>query len=284
LRLLEEHADGVEVTVESAAPSMRVQQRLASGITIRQDFRTSVRFPIFGTGYEEWPYATEDGTLFLVMFRGRVFGLTCRHVLGSFDWQQLRVTEAKYGRMFAPIRGLVYPSAPTGAAIDTDILDIAVVEFAPEIGPNFFPDPPYILDSNTCGSASDGDVLYVHGTLKEKSDLSAMPISPQFCFLEFADQGAASADPILRRAFAGFDHPEFSEITGLSGSPAFDATSNKLVGMVVRGTLDGQTCTVWYVDMFDILKFVTAVAEGRDTTDYTKIVTRLARKVLVDKA
>jgi hypothetical protein len=153
---------------------MRVQQRLASGITIRQDFRTSVRFPIFETGYEEWPYATEGGTLFLVTFRGRVFGLTCRHVLGSFDWQQLRVTEAKYGRMFAPIRGLVYPSAPTGAAIDTDILDIAVVEFAPEIGPNFFPDPPYILDSNTCGSAGDGDVLYAHGALKDKSDLSAM--------------------------------------------------------------------------------------------------------------
>jgi hypothetical protein len=54
--------------------------------------------------------------------------------------------------------------------------------------------------------------------------------------------------------------------------------------MVVRGALDGQACTVWYIDMFDILKFVTAVAEGRDTADYTKIVTRLTRKVSVDKA
>lgn len=263
---------------------MKVQQRLASGLTISQDFRTSVRFPVFETGYEGWPYATEGGTLFLVTLRGRAFGLTCRHVFGSFDWQQLRVTEAKYGQMFAPIRGLVYPSEPRCEAVDTDILDIAVIEFAPEVSPTFFPDPPYILEANTCGSANVGDVLWVHGTLKEKSDLSKVPISPQFCFLEFADQDAASADPILRRAFAGFNHPEFSEITGLSGSPVFDATSNKLVGMVVRGALDGQACTVWYIDMFDILTFVTAVAEGRDSADYTKVVTRLTRKVLVDKA
>ena len=71
---------------------MKVQQRLASGTIIAQDFRTSVRFPIFETGYEEWPYATNGGTLFLVTFRGRVVGLTCRHVLHGFDWRQLRIT------------------------------------------------------------------------------------------------------------------------------------------------------------------------------------------------
>ena len=37
----------------SEAPSMKVQQRLASGTIITQDFRTSVRFPIFETGYAE---------------------------------------------------------------------------------------------------------------------------------------------------------------------------------------------------------------------------------------
>jgi hypothetical protein len=35
--------------------------------------------------------------------------------------------------------------------------------------------------------------------------------------------------------------------------------------------------------MFDILKFVTAIAEGRDNTDYTKVVTRLTRKVITDQ-
>jgi hypothetical protein len=262
---------------------MKVQQRLASGTIIAQDFRTSVRFPIFETGYKEWPYATNGGTLFLATFRGRVFGMTCRHVLDGFDWRQLRVTEAKFGKMFAPIRGLVYPSGPKGEAVDTDILDIALIEFAAEVGPDFFPDPPYVLDAGTCGSASDGDVLYVNGALKEKSDLSGMPISPVFCRLEFVDRGAASADPILRQAYAEFANPEFTEITGLSGSPVFDATSNKLVGMAVRGALTGKRCTLWYIDMFDILTFVTAVAEGREATDYTKVVTRLTRRVILDE-
>lgn len=259
---------------------MKVQQRLTSGTIIVQDFRTSVRFPIFETGYAEWPYATNGGTLFLATFRGRVFGLTCRHVLEGFDWQRLRVTEAKFGKMFAPIRGLVYPSAPKGEAVDTDILDIAVVEFAPAVTPTFFPDPPYVLDAGTCGTADIGDVLYVNGALKEKSDLTEMPISPMFCLLEFADMGAASADPILRKACAGFANPEFTEITGLSGSPVFDMASKKLVGMAARGTLAAKTCTLWYIDMFDILTLVTAVAEGREATDYTKVVTRLTRTVI----
>jgi len=259
---------------------MKVQQRLASGTIISQDFRTSVRFPVFETGEEEWPFATEGGTLFLVTLRGRVFGLTCRHVIGSFDWRQLRITEAKFGKMFAPIRSLVYPSDPRREAIDTDLLDIALIEFAPEIGPSFFPDPPYLLDEGTCGTASNGDVLYVSGALKEKSDLSGMPISPVFCRLEFVDRGAASTDPILRQAYAEFADPEFAEITGLSGSPVFDMTSNKLVGMAVRGALAGKTCTLWYIDMFDILTFITAVADGQQETDYTKVVVRLTRKVI----
>jgi len=262
---------------------MKVQQRLASGTIIAQDFRTSVRFPIFETGYEEWPYATNGGTLFLVTFRGRVVGLTCRHVLHGFDWRQLRITEAKFGKMFAPVRAMVYPSDPRGEAVDTDILDIALIEFAPEVGADFFPDPPYVLDKGTCGSGSNGDVLYVNGALKEKSDLSGLPISPVFCLLELADVGASSADPILRQAYAGFANPEFTEIAGLSGSPVFDATSNKLVGMAVRGALAGKACTLWYIDMFDVLTFVTAVAEGREVTDYTKVVTRLSRKVILDE-
>lgn len=102
----------------SEPPRMKVQPRLSSGTIISEDFRTSVRMPIFETGYDEWPYATEGGTLLLVNFRRRLFGLTCRHVIGSFDWRQLRVAHAKFGRMFAPIRGLVYPSSPRGDAVD----------------------------------------------------------------------------------------------------------------------------------------------------------------------
>jgi hypothetical protein len=126
-------------------------------------------------------------------------------------------------------------------------------------------------------------MLYVNGALKEKFDLSGMPISPVFCRLEFVDRGAASADPILRQAYAEFANPEFTEIIGLSGSPVFNASSNKLVGMAVRGALTGKRCTLWYIDMFDILTLVTAVAEAREATDYTKVVTRLTRRLILDE-
>jgi hypothetical protein len=184
--------------IMSEAPSMKVQQRLASGTIIVQDFRTSVRFPIFETSYAEWLYATNGGTLFLVAFCGQVFGLTCCHVLNGFEWPRLRITEAKFGKMFAPIQSLVYPSSPKGDAVDTDILDIAVVEFAPEVTPTFFPDPPYVLDAGTCGTANIGDVLYVNGALKEN------PISPR---CRSPRRSASSnlpiwARPLLIRAFA----------------------------------------------------------------------------------
>jgi hypothetical protein len=52
------------------ASRLKVQQRLASWTIIAQDFRTSVRFPIFETGYEEWPHATKVGHCFWSRFEG----------------------------------------------------------------------------------------------------------------------------------------------------------------------------------------------------------------------
>ena len=45
----------------------------------------------------------------------------------------------------------------------------------------------------------------------------------------------------------------------------------------------GEARTLWYIDLFDILTFVTAVSDGREATDYTKVVTRLTRKILLDE-
>jgi hypothetical protein len=81
----------------------------------------------------------------------------------------------------------------------------------------------------------------------------------------------------LREAYAEFASPEFTEVTGISGAPVFNATSTKLAGMVVRGALDGSKCTIWYVDIFDIMQFLTAVAEGRADTDYTKTILGVVR-------
>jgi hypothetical protein len=257
---------------------MKIIQQLSTGITVRQDFRESVRFVMFQTGVEGWEYATHGGTAFIVNFRGKPFGLTCRHVLQDFYWGQLAVTAAKFGRkgsQFAALKSLVYPSNPRGEAVGTDILDVAIVEFADDVGADFFTDAPYIIDANTWGTSNEGDALLVNGVLKEKSDLSEQPVvSPVFCLLEFHDCGATSADPLLREAYAEFHEPEFSSVTGISGSPVYNSTANKLCGMVIRGALTGRVCRLWYIDISDIMQTLIAIVEGRSETDYTKHLVR----------
>jgi hypothetical protein len=54
-----------------------------------------------------------------------------------------------------------------------------------------------------------------------------------------------------------------------------EASSESLKGSTKPGQL--------HIDMFDILTFVTAVAEGREATDYMKVATRLTRKVILDE-
>jgi len=73
-------------------PDARVEQTLASGTIIRQNFKTSTRFIFYDTGFEGWPHGTHGGTLFVVLYRGKPYGLTCRHVFGTYDWHQLLVT------------------------------------------------------------------------------------------------------------------------------------------------------------------------------------------------
>ncbi|MGA7452190.1 MAG: hypothetical protein WBW73_13195, partial [Rhodoplanes sp.] len=64
-------------------------QVLSSGLMIRQDFAEAVRPVFFQTESEEFLYATHGGTLFLVVFRGRVYGVTCAHVFGDFPHGRL---------------------------------------------------------------------------------------------------------------------------------------------------------------------------------------------------
>jgi hypothetical protein len=200
---------------------MRVDQTLTSGFTIRQDFRDSVRFVMFTTGTEGWEFASNVGTAFIANFDDKLFRITCRHVLGDFDWDQLMITEAKFGTKLAQLRAFFYPSDLRGDAVGTDIPDGVLFDFADSVDASFFTDPPYILDVNTAGTSKEGDALCVHGALKEKSQLIGSDMKVVFGSLEFLDRGATSNDPSLREAYAEYHEPEFSSVTGISGGPVF---------------------------------------------------------------
>lgn len=63
---------------------------------------------------------------------------------------------------------------------------------------------------------------------------------------------------------------EFTSVTGISGLPVFNKTANALCGMVIRGGMNGPACTIYYVDVFDIVRLLEAVSERAPSTYYTK--------------
>jgi hypothetical protein len=248
-------------------------QTLSSGLVVQQDFSESVRAVFFQTEFEDFLYATHGGTLFLVSFRGRVYALTCKHVFGDFPEGTLFITQEKQGikgSKPAPVAGAVFPSAPVGEAVGTDVTDICVIQFADDMAPDFFKGGPYIIDENTVGTSKAGHQLLVAGVLKDKTQIIPPDITMGFCLLELRDAGPYPSDPFLRHAEAQFSNPAFDNVTGISGAPVFDQTASVLCGMVVRGGMVGNHCSIKYIDIFDITKLLEGVSNQAERAFYTK--------------
>jgi len=259
---------------------MRVRQTLASGLVVNQDIADAVRPVFFQTDHEEHLYATHGGTLFLVQFLSRVYALTCNHVFKDFPTGRLFVVSEKHARkgsMPARIEGIRYASNLKDAAVDTDIGDVCLIEFSDENPPDFFGDSPYIIDRGTVATSNVGNNLSVAGVLKQKSAIETNTITSGYCYLQLRDDGPADHDPILRKAFAEFHEPEFTSVTGISGSPVFDETAAALCGMVVRGGMSGSRCQILYVDIFDIMQLLEAVREGAESAYYSKSIAQPLR-------
>jgi hypothetical protein len=56
----------------------------------------SIRAIFFQTPYEDYPHATHGGTLFIVKYRGRPYGVTCKHVFGDFNPDMLHVSAKRH--------------------------------------------------------------------------------------------------------------------------------------------------------------------------------------------
>jgi hypothetical protein len=124
-------------------------QTLSSGIAIRQDFKLSVRFVMFQTDIDECPYVTNGGTLFVVNYRDKIYAVTCRHVVKGFELGQIIITGKicpQRGDRPALVKGSYFFNSPHGAATGSDILDVCIIEFKPEIRQTFLFDPAYIID------------------------------------------------------------------------------------------------------------------------------------------
>jgi len=252
---------------------MAREQTLQSGLIIRQDVRNALRLPLFQNENEEWPYTTHGGTIFLVNFRGRIFGITCRHILGDFRWNQLHVTDEQFGRQLAHLKAIFYPSNPREHATESDLLDLAILEFPERFCSDFFHDSAYILDENTFCTSKPGEEIAVFGVLNEKTVIDGTNISAVYSALQFQDAGPYKADVTLRHAISKFDQPDFTELSGISGAPVFNVPQNALCGMVVRATLsDTFDANLYYLDISDICQVLTASVDNTSDLFYLKTV------------
>lgn len=257
------------------------------GGPLHHNIGDAIRPVFFQTEYEEFLYATDGGTLFLVRYKGRIYGITARHVFTGrgFEPNRLFVTREKFakkGTLPAPIEGIYYPSSPHGAAEGTDIVDLCLIEFNADMAPDFFAGSPYDTDTAPVQSSTGGHSLAVYGVLKEKTTIIHTAGEPGdiiigYCQLEYVDTTLTTPDPILREAKAEFQAPAFNSITGISGSPVYDKTAGALCGMVVRGGMTGARSNIRFIDVFDILRFLEGVGSGAASTNYEKIVPEYRR-------
>ena len=234
------------------------------------DIRVAVRQVLFQNYMDNWPYS-HGGTLFVVSFAGQCYGLTCWHVVKHRPIDDLLVMPTlnpAIGTSPVPVKTVGRINAP-----DSDLKDIAVIAFAPEVTMDVFGGTAYILDSQSIGTSETAHRLKVYGYLSEKShiDFEAKSIIGGFCDLQFTEIGDTSSDPFLRKAVATYPNHDFSSFDGISGSPVFDETAGRLCGMVARGGLsDDGAATIMYLDISDIMKFVQAFHAGQATINYLK--------------
>ena len=237
---------------------------------MRQDIKAAVRPVLYQTDWEEWPYC-HGGSLVVVNFDGRCYGLTCRHVIGDEGANHLFVAPSQ-----VPAIGMCPASIERVARINdqvSEIQDIAVICFSDQIGPEFFGGTAYVIGPGTVGTSDTAHRLKVYGFLSAKTfvDCEAKSITGGYCNLQFHDVGETSSDPFIRKALATYAGHNFSNLDGISGAPVFDETKGRLCGMVVRAGLnDLGNATLWYIDIFHIVKLVEAVHAGSSKLDYLK--------------
>ena len=236
---------------------------------VPKEIADSVRFVCFETHLEDFRLATNGGTAFVVRYKGTPFGITCRHVLNGFDIDDLVITDARFGQKVAGVSGMYYPGNLKDDFEASDLDDVCVIAFHRQDG-NFF-DCAYDLDRLTAATSEPANRLIATGFLKQKSSINPPHLFAGLCFLQFTDAGVAPFDHALRRGLATYSNPDFASISGMSGAPVYNLSNNALCGMLTRGGLQSDgACTVYFIDVFDIIQFLDAVSAGSDKVSYLK--------------
>lgn len=240
-----------------------------------QSLKEACRWVCFETPVEGWEVATNGGTLFIVACDGIPYGLTARHNLHTYAWGHLIVTSSRKSNRLAGIRAVSYVGKATGHAEGSDLTDLAIVQFSPDVTAEFFDGSIYDLDEgDLCVSRFDDD-LTIYGALSQDSRIGDKVVSATFAELGFRDNGPSFYDPaVLRSARGQWLESRVACLAGISGCPIFNTTQPGLCGMVLRGGIHPETgiATIHYLGIDDIARILHSVHEGNPTGFYHKTV------------
>ncbi len=222
-----------------------------------KDIKRAVRMVLFANESEEYPYTSYGGTLFIIRYNGKFYALTCKHVFQEYTINELivfRESQPKKGSLSAQIKemGLF--------AGDDELRDLAVIEFDNDIAPDYFGNDFFDLNAQSIELSEVAQSLKVYGYIREKINIDheAKSIKVLWVDLQMHDSGAASEDHFIRRAQATWPNSPFKSVAGLSGAPMVSGSVGRLCGMVVRGNMSGDAATLWFIDVFHILKALEA--------------------------
>ena len=234
-----------------------------------QDIRLATRPVLYATDYEHVPYSF-GGTLFVLAYLERCFGVTCRHVLGKDGIHNLIVYEAA-----SPVKGM--KSLPICGLRHTDdsalgeLNDIAIIEFEPSVTVQTFQGEIYDLSlSPACRSAA-AQRLRICGYLSEKGniDYDGKAIRAGFGDITCTNLGPLSNDPVISQAVATYRDWDFMSFDGLSGAPVFNLNMGLLTGMVVRAGLKADgTASIWYIEIYHILRIIESIYRDSTAVSY----------------
>jgi hypothetical protein len=194
-------------------------------------------------------------------------------VFRDFDKSALIIGNTKVTdttTILADLRGIYFPQTVGGDGEASDLHDFYIIAFEDHVSPSFFGKDIYRLDDEKIAWGRRGHSLEVSGVLKHRTLIEPPHIQIGYHSIQLTDGGANSADKMLRMA-EGNIGSRIPEIAGLSGSPVFDLTSNGLCGMVVRGGVVSNKCTIHYLDIADMIPFFDGVVHNTPMTNYERL-------------
>jgi hypothetical protein len=224
--------------------------------TTLEQLRHATRPVRFATDLEEFPTATYGGTLTLIEMDGRILAVTCGHVAGDFPWNRLLVSTSRAGGLCARLSSILRTSKPIDHAIDSDIMDIVVIELSSEHDRCWFEEPPLRVDEKAFADCAPGDTLIVSGFPTRLSDWSVVPASVESIDFRVRAHRRELRDVVLRTA-SGNIGLHLDTLSGMSGSPVIRESDGKLCGIVVRGGISANAdVQLTFVEASDILQIL----------------------------